>query len=370
MRSLTIRDPQLIEYLNDVSDEDIELLLLSIFTLRGSTSRRDPIDNLQANIEELSRSVRGTTEFHQGEIQRLHDIVALNHDRLDNTIRQNLLDIQEKGIMVKQTELPEGLIAPILGALTETRNWIMDSTQIFQKQDKVVVDVLHEKMSKIDNLATSMERIAVDLERMVGRTQGSRKGVLLEDLVVDYLFENMKECTVERISSNKQKGRMDLCVSRVDMPDIAIDLKNGSKAKNLSSSDLEKFYRDMTTGGKHAILAVFNGCITGKRKFHIEIHGKNICVILHSLEIGTDYAQIMMAINVIWVLGAQLTNQDKVDGILFGHTQMIEIQQNIDAFSDLLKSQRTHLDLAVKHNSDMARNRMMLASLLKQKETT
>ena len=370
MRSLTIRDPQLIEYLHDVSDEDIELLLLSIFTLRGSTSRRDPIDNLQANIEELSRSVRGTTELHQGEIQRLHDIVALNHDRLDNTIRQNLLDIQEKGIMVKQTELPEGLIAPILGALTETRNWIMDSTQIFQKQDKVVVDVLHEKMSKIDNLATNMERIAVDLERMIGRTQGSRKGVLLEDLVVDYLFENMKECTIERISSNKQKGRMDLCVSRVDMPDIAIDLKNGSKAKNLSSSDLEKFYRDMTTGGKHAILAVFNGCITGKRKFHIEIHGKNICVILHSLEIGTDYAQIMMAINVIWVLGAQLANQDKVDGVLFGHTQMIEIQQNIDAFSDLLKSQRTHLDLALKHNSDMARNRMMLSSLLKQKETT
>lgn len=391
MRHIELNNPKLLKLLDGVSDKDIEKLLLSIFTIRSDVSSEDLIhetirgihdtlgmhhnsirqglldiqekNNKQTSIERLEDMVRGTSL----ELQRLYDVLGMQHSKLDNVVRQSILDLQEKGIAVKQTELPEGLLAPILGALTETRKWVMDSTSMLQNQDKVVLGVLSEKMAKVDTLTSNMEKIAGDLDKLVGRSQGSRKGVLLEDLVVDYLVSYMKDCNVERISSSKQKGRMDLCISRVGNPDIAVDLKNGSKAKNISSTDLEKFYRDMTTSGKHAILAVFNGCVTGKRRFHIEVHGKSVCVILHSLEVGVDYSQIIMAVNVIWILVAQLASQE-VDGVVIGHTQMIEIQQNIDAFSELLKSQRTHLDLAIEANSTMARNRMLLSSLLKQQQ--
>lgn len=392
MRRIELNNPKLLKLLNGVSDTDIEKLLLSIFTIRSGVSPEDlvhdtlrgihdtlgmhhtrldnsirqgllDIHNKQTSIERLEDMMRGTSF----ELQRLYDLLGMQHSKIDNVVRQNLLDLQEKGIAVKQTELPEGLLAPILGALTETRKWVKDSTSMLQNQDKVVLGVLSEKMSKVDTLASNVEKIAGDLERLVGRGQGSRKGVLLEDLVVDYLVSYMKDCNVERISSSKQKGRMDLCISRLGMPDIAVDLKNGSKAKNISSTDLEKFYRDMTTSGKHAILAVFNGCVTGKRRFHIEVHGKSVCVILHSLEVGVDYSQIIMAVNVIWILVAQLASQE-VDGVVIGHTQMIEIQQNIDAFSELLKSQRTHLDLAIESNNTMARNRTLLSALLKQQQ--
>lgn len=398
MRHIKLNNSKLLKLLNGVSDEDIEKLLLSIFTIRNDSSSDDLVhdtlhgiqslhdtigmhhsrldnsirqslldlqekNNKQMSIERLEDILRGTTL----ELQRLHDVLGMQHTKIDNAVRQNLLDLQEKGIAVKQTELPEGLLAPILGALSETRKWVMDSTAMAQQQDKTVLGVLSEKMSKVDALASNVEKIAGELERLVGRGQGSRKGVLLEDLVVDYLVEKMNDCTIERISSSKQKGRMDLCISRIGTPDISVDLKNGSKAKNISSIDLEKFYRDMTTSGKHAILAVFNGCVTGKRRCHVEVHGKSICVILHSLEIGTDYAQIIMATNIIWELASQMASQE-VDGVVFGHAQMIEIQQKIDEFSEVLKTQRTHIELTLEANNSMARNRMLLSSLLKQQQ--
>jgi hypothetical protein len=165
-----------------------------------------------------------------------------------------------------------------------------------EKDLAFIKDTLHEILL----LKTGLTSLSATMEAFVKPTRSSAKGALTETLT-ESIFERLfPSHTIERVSSSKQKGNMDLQLHKTGQPSIMIDVKKYSKP--VPAKEIEKFHADMALGKRHSILLCIDCQVKDKSHFEIEITSDH-CIAVYLNKVSfQDMNDVVRAVNVIYTL--------------------------------------------------------------------
>jgi len=146
---------------------------------------------------------------------------------------------------------------------------------------------------------------------------------------------------ITHIPSSKQKGKMDMILSREGYPNISIDTKHYSKT--VPKTEVAKFEQDMQIGNTHGIMISIDSKIACKPHFTINIINKHVAVYLSNTKGDTECIKI--AVELVYNLSKII--ETRGSNIDINPTQLNRIHTILKEDSERINSIKTHLETSL-----------------------
>jgi hypothetical protein len=293
--------------------------LVTEFVTNVSTLDSDESDGILASIKDIFQEGVAVIK----DSLKIESCVIIDgvkngvKDTNDNGLHESLGVIQETLAGIPKQDYIHNVIQGVPNLITESR-----LQEIIRKLDTTVTS---ETIKTIPNetMLSELRGLREEFDKYTSLFKtGSVKGRSTELKVMMQLDNVFPKHDIISVPSSKQKGKMDLILSRSGFPDISIDTKNYTKT--VPKSEVEKFERDILSGGTHGILISVSSKITGKPHFTIDIIKGKVGIYLSCT--GGDTDCIALAVDLIYTLDKCL---ECGDGTSVSKSDLDEIQKII-----------------------------------------
>jgi len=179
-------------------------------------------------------------------------------------------------------------------------------------------------------------------------SHSTNKGAISENILCHKLTAEFPDADIIETRNIPRSG--DFIINRTNKPKIMIDIKNYQR--NVPTTEIDKFFRDMQEQKCSAILASVQSGVACKQNFEIElIDNRFIAVFIHNFNFDPFF--IRLATNVI----------DHLSVVLQSHYNLDNVVITRDSFASLKSEYETFLTVFNNHISIIQSNLTALSSI-------
>jgi hypothetical protein len=331
--NITLHHPKVIQYFNihkNISPENILLAALPLLEICSVDDNYNTLSHIEILFNKFQENVNKSHSLLEQKVinsqyllestldknnSKLHESLALHHSHIDDNLFHKLqLSLKE------QQSFFENKIN-----LISNNN---DIKLLFKEQHSHFSQLLHSTFNvifsqHISPLAHSINEVQNNINTFTLHSQNSsKKGAISENKLQNSLVLAFPNLTI--IDSHNSTAAGDKIVQHHDCGNILIENKDYSH--NVPTSEVDKFFRDISCQKCHGIFISQSSGISLKDNFHVQFHDGYVTVFLHNVQY--DHSPILYAVSIIKALqkiAESCSNNNITSNSVIDNDQLISI---------------------------------------------